>query len=132
MTGKLSTPRMAIVVQATLLTIFLLNDIVFADDKKPIPEAKEEINNWFNKNVKPFKDSKSTLDAELVKAEQDSKVVKVCKKGKGDFTTIADAIKSVPDDNKKRVVIIIEPGDYMRRSQLRIKSRLLLCTVQIL
>lgn len=80
-----------------------------------------EIDTWIATNVKEYsaalmEESKakgsSTLDPVLAAAQEEVKVIKVRKDGKGDFKTIAEAVKSIPNGNNKRKVIWIGPGDW--------------------
>lgn len=52
------------------------------------------------------------LDAELSAAEAGAARYVVSGDGKGKFRTITDAIKAVPEYNKKRVILDIRPGTY--------------------
>ncbi|KAH0452345.1 hypothetical protein IEQ34_019644 [Dendrobium chrysotoxum] len=60
------------------------------------------------------------LDLQLLWAEKNLRVVTVRKNGRGDFATISDAIESIPQRNKQRVVIRIGPGVY--REKVKIDS----------
>ncbi|KAL0908430.1 hypothetical protein M5K25_022924 [Dendrobium thyrsiflorum] len=60
------------------------------------------------------------LDLQLLWAEKNPRVVTVRKNGRGDFATISDAIESIPQRNKQRVVIRIGPGVY--REKVKIDS----------
>ncbi|CAL4891667.1 unnamed protein product [Urochloa decumbens] len=55
------------------------------------------------------------LDAELSAAEAGAVRYVVSPDGKGKFRTITDAIKAVPDKNKKRVILDIRPGTYKEK-----------------
>lgn len=59
------------------------------------------------------------LDAELSAAEAGMVRYVVSSDGKGNFKTITDAIKAVPEKNKKRTILDIKPGTYkyLGRSQ---------------
>lgn len=52
------------------------------------------------------------LDAELSAAEAGAARYVVSGDGKGKFRTITEAIKAVPEYNKKRVILDIRPGTY--------------------
>lgn len=52
------------------------------------------------------------VDAELSAAEAGAVRYVVSADGKGKFRTISDAIKAVPEKNKKRVILDIRPGTY--------------------
>uniref|UniRef100_A0A0E0MNM6 Pectinesterase n=1 Tax=Oryza punctata TaxID=4537 RepID=A0A0E0MNM6_ORYPU len=56
-----------------------------------------------------------TLDAELSAAEAGAARYVVSADGNGKFRTITDAIKAVPEYNKKRVILDIRPGTYREK-----------------
>ncbi|EXC21091.1 putative pectinesterase 50 [Morus notabilis] len=100
-------------VQAALLTILVATaTVVLANGDVPIPENEAQVNTWFNQNIRPFGERKGTLDPNLVKAEEGVKIIRVRKDGSEDFKKIADAIKTIPAWNTKRVIIDIGPGEY--------------------
>ncbi|KAF0887573.1 hypothetical protein E2562_002292 [Oryza meyeriana var. granulata] len=55
------------------------------------------------------------LDAEMSAAEAGAVRYVVSPDGKGKFRTIADAVKAVPEKNKKRVILDIRPGTYKEK-----------------
>ncbi|XP_020222880.1 pectinesterase PPME1 [Cajanus cajan] len=112
MTSKIST------IQVTLLLAYLTTQVVLSDDNVPIPANKAELDSWFKTNVGPLDQRKTTLDPKLVAAEEGAKVVKVMKDGSGEFKTITDAIKSVPDGNTKRVIFYIGAGNYNEKIKI--------------
>lgn len=81
-------------------------------DTVPCPSDKSQLNDWFNMNVRPFESRKGSLDSALESAEANPRVVKVNCDGSGDFKTINDAIKSIPNGNTNRVIISLGPGNY--------------------
>ncbi|XP_030935929.1 probable pectinesterase 48 [Quercus lobata] len=113
MAGKMVS---CIAVHAALMTFYLLvSTFVIADDNTPVPGDSSQISNWFQNNVKPFQQRKGSLDSELVQAEEGVKIIKVNINGGGDFTTITDAIKSIPAGNTKRVIVHIGHGVYKEK-----------------
>ena len=105
-----------IAVHAALVTFYLLvSTFVIADDNTPVPGDSSQISNWFQNNVKPFQQRKGSLDSELVQAEEGVKIIKVNINGGGDFTTITDAIKSIPAGNTKHVSLCILNMEYTKR-----------------
>ena len=54
----------------------------------------------------------SAVDAELSAAEAGAVRWVVSPDGKGKFRTINEAVKAVPEKNKKRVILDIRPGTY--------------------
>ena len=54
----------------------------------------------------------SAVDAELSAAEAGAVRWVVSPDGKGKFRTISEAVKAVPEKNKKRVILDIRPGTY--------------------
>lgn len=57
----------------------------------------------------------SVLEEKVVNAEKEKKVITVRQDGSGEFKTITDAVKSVPDGNTKRTMIDIGPGVYKEK-----------------
>src|SRR2546425_7463102 len=89
--------------------------IVSSDDTVPVPADKSQVSKWFEANVKPFAGRKASLDPALVAAEEKPKIIKVRKDGGGEFKTITDAVKSIPEKNTQRVIIDIGPGTYVEK-----------------
>ncbi|GMY22680.1 putative pectinesterase 63 [Fagus crenata] len=80
-------------VHAALTTFLLIVISVISDNTTPIPD-KSQLNTWFQNNVKPLSQRKTTLDPALVTGEEGPpKVIGVSKNG-GDFRCV-DAIKSI-------------------------------------
>ncbi|MED6162764.1 hypothetical protein PIB30_073623 [Stylosanthes scabra] len=101
------------------VTIFLTtSNVVLCDDNTPIPADKGQLDGWFNQNVGPLDQRKSSLDPSLVAAEEGSKVVKVMQDGSGDFKSITDAVNSIPSGNAKRVIIYIGAGKYNEKIRI--------------
>ncbi|XP_052185302.1 LOW QUALITY PROTEIN: pectinesterase 1-like [Diospyros lotus] len=97
---------LAILVAATTLPC------VISDDGAPMPATKAAIKGWFQQNVRSAI-SRKDLDPDLVEAEKGKpKIIKVKKDGSGDFKTITEALKSIPQGNKKRVVVHIGGGTH--------------------
>lgn len=101
-----------------LNTFLIVFHPTFSDDKIPIPKDKAQLKSWFEQNVKPLQSRKGTLDPVLEAAEAEPKVIRVMKKGGGDFTTIAEAVKSIPPKNDKRVIVFIGPGEYTEKIKM--------------
>merc|ERR1712076_205853 len=80
------------VIAATLLAA----TTVISDDATPIPAAEDQINSWFQANVKPFSSRKGALDPALEAAETAPKRIKVRLDGSGDFKSVTDALKGIP------------------------------------
>lgn len=104
-------------VQKAILTILLAaaTTAVMGNDYNAVPPNKSQLNSWFNQNVRPVNERKSTLDPALVKAEQSRRVITVRQDGKGNFKRITDAVNSVPSGNSRRVIIYIGPGQYREK-----------------
>ncbi|GMY06471.1 Pectinesterase PPME1 [Fagus crenata] len=114
MAGKLA----CIAVHAALTTFLLIATSVISNNTTPIPADKSQLNTWFQNNVKPLSQRKTTLDLALVAAEEGPpKVIRVSKNG-GDFKTVSDAIKSIPTGNSKRVIVHIGPGVYIEKIRI--------------
>ncbi|XP_059316091.1 pectinesterase 1-like [Lycium ferocissimum] len=108
------------VVETIIITIFLFNNIVgvFSDDSVSIPADKSQLNSWFDANVKPLDARKDTLDPALVAAEANRTIIKVMADGSGDFKTLTDAINSIPEGNKRRVIVSIGGGNYTEKVKI--------------
>uniref|UniRef100_A0A5B6ZZ97 pectinesterase n=1 Tax=Davidia involucrata TaxID=16924 RepID=A0A5B6ZZ97_DAVIN len=119
MAGKMTT----IAVKAAIAMILLAVPVVFSDDKAPIPASKTAVDTWYQANVKPYAESKATLDPALAAAEASPKVIKVRKDGSGDFKTVTDAINSIPADNKNRVIVWIGAGKYVEKIKIERTKR---------
>ncbi|EYU20154.1 hypothetical protein ABFS82_06G053800 [Erythranthe guttata] len=101
---------------AVLVTVLLSLPVARSGGgSEPIPADASQINSWFNKNVGDAASRKATLAPELAAAEANPKVIKVRADGSGDFKTINDAVKSIPDGNKNRVIVSIGPGKYKEK-----------------
>lgn len=114
MAGKIT----CFVFHAALTTIFLIATSVISDDTAPIPANKAQLSNWFNNNVKPYTHRKGSLEPALAKAEESPLVIKVSKAGGEKFTTITDAIKSIPAGNTRRVIVFIGAGEYKEKVKI--------------
>ncbi|KAL4375458.1 hypothetical protein HN51_009354 [Arachis hypogaea] len=111
-----SNTKVSLMVMVTI--ILTTSNVVLCDDKTPVPTDRGQLESWFNQNVGPLEQRKSTLDPALVAAEQGPKVVKVMQDGSGDFKTITDAVNSVPSGNAKRVIISIGAGNYNEKIKI--------------
>lgn len=54
----------------------------------------------------------STGTTEVQPAAVASRTIVVDQSGKGNYKTVQQAINAVPDNNKRRVIIVIRPGVY--------------------
>ncbi|XP_004239981.4 pectinesterase 1-like [Solanum lycopersicum] len=104
--------------ETIFLIILLFIPRVFSDDLVPIPADKSQLNSWFEANVKPLDARKDTLDPALVAAEANKTIIKVRTDGSGDFKTLTEAVKSIPEDNKRRVIIWIGGGNYTEKVKI--------------
>lgn len=66
----------------------------------------------YEKKLKDGNGTGKTVDADLSAAEAGKVRYVVSPDGKGRFRTIAEAVKAVPEKNKKRVILDIMPGTY--------------------
>ncbi|KAG5607411.1 hypothetical protein H5410_028903 [Solanum commersonii] len=105
--------------ETIVLTILLFIPRVFSDDTIPIPADKSQLSSWFEANVKPLDARKYTLDPALVAAEANKTIIKVRTDGSGDFKTLTEAVKSIPEGNKRRVIIWIGGEITLKKSKLR-------------
>ncbi|GAV72966.1 Pectinesterase domain-containing protein, partial [Cephalotus follicularis] len=91
---------------------------------KNIPSNSSKLESWIKHNIKEFHERKArisqgtrrpVLDQVLVRAEDDAQVIKVKKDGSGDFTTVTDAVESIPSGNNRRMVVWIGGGEYWEK-----------------
>ncbi|GMN52255.1 hypothetical protein TIFTF001_021398 [Ficus carica] len=61
------------------------------------------------------KDAVDSLDEKLKNAEMNKIRISVSQDGSGDFTTITQALNSIPPRNTRRVIITIKPGVYREK-----------------
>ncbi|XP_051137851.1 pectinesterase PPME1-like [Andrographis paniculata] len=80
-----------------------------------VPNEGSKLDTWFNKFVGTFESRKKQLLPELVAAETSRKVITVRQDGKGQFRSIKDAINSIPDGNKDRIIVAVGPGTYVEK-----------------
>ncbi|GLJ10580.1 hypothetical protein SUGI_0131060 [Cryptomeria japonica] len=59
--------------------------------------------------------SLSGLEKKLREAEKNKRVIIVCPSGRGDFTTIRDAVHSIDINNTRRTVVYIKAGIYREK-----------------
>ncbi|GFP87035.1 pectinesterase 2 [Phtheirospermum japonicum] len=104
-----------ITLETLVVTILLLIPIVRCNDNELIPADSSQLNSWFDRQVGASGARTSSVEPPLAAAEGKATVIKVRAGGGGDFKTIADAVKSVPAGNQKRVVISIGPGNYTEK-----------------
>ncbi|KAL2227298.1 UNVERIFIED_CONTAM: Pectinesterase 2 [Sesamum indicum] len=107
-----------IAVEVVFLTALLVLPIALSTNDEPIPADKAQLNSWFDRNVGPLASREGSLDPAVVEAEKNVTVVRVRTDGSGDFKTVTDAIKSVPQGNKHRVIISIGPGNYTEKVKI--------------
>ncbi|CAM8993378.1 unnamed protein product [Rhodiola kirilowii] len=103
------------------LALIFLSSVnrVLSDDNQPIPANAAKVESWFKENIGPLESRKATLDPKLVAAEAKPKRITVkASGGGGDFKTITDAIKSIPEGNTNRVIIEIAPGVYKEKVKI--------------
>ncbi|KAJ9678677.1 hypothetical protein PVL29_020765 [Vitis rotundifolia] len=112
-TTQIAFPATAVVA----LVLLLLPPIILADDLQ-IPNHKTQLTAWFGRTIKNYKLRRATLDPELVKAEDNVKIIKVSQSGGGDFKTVTDAVNSVPAGNTRRVIIWIGGGVYEEKIKI--------------
>ncbi|XP_059461545.1 pectinesterase PPME1-like [Corylus avellana] len=102
-----------IALHAALTTILLVATCVISDTL--IPADKSQVDAWFKNNVKPLTARQGSLDPALVKAEGAPRIISVSKSGGGNFKTVSDAVKSIPDGNTRRVIVHIGGGQYTEK-----------------
>ncbi|KAK6135569.1 hypothetical protein DH2020_030677 [Rehmannia glutinosa] len=104
-----------IALEAVLITILLFLPIVRCDDNEVIPADNSQIKTWFDRNVGAAASRDAVLSPAVATAEKNATVIKVRADGSGDYKTVTDAIKSIPDGNKNRVIVSIGPGNYTEK-----------------
>lgn len=102
---------------AIIVALFSAN-VVLSDDNAAVPAERAEVDSWFNSNIGPLEQRKSTLDPALVTAEANATIVKVNQDGSGDFKSITDAINSIPSGNTQRVILNIGGGNYQEKIKI--------------
>ncbi|KAJ9553305.1 hypothetical protein OSB04_017350 [Centaurea solstitialis] len=106
-----------------LNTILIILPPTISDDRVPIPQDRTQVKRWFRENVKPLAARRGTLDPELEAAEANPRIIRVMKEGGGDFRTINEAVKSIPQKNMQRVIVFIGPGEYREKIKMEREKR---------
>lgn len=57
----------------------------------------------------------AVLEERVVKAEAVKRIITVRQDGTGEFTTVTDAVESIPSGNSRRTIIKICPGIYREK-----------------
>ncbi|KAJ6993510.1 pectinesterase 63 [Populus alba x Populus x berolinensis] len=95
---------------------------------KLVPADISKVKAWVAKNINDFNDRKSNdskgiprivLDELLASAEDRLRLIRVAKDGFADFTTISDALETIPKDNKRRTIIQIGGGEYWEKITIK-------------
>ncbi|KAL5995765.1 hypothetical protein ACLOJK_025835 [Asimina triloba] len=107
-------------ISVTILTVSLLCIVAVVSASDVLfPADAADLGNWMATNVKPLdarmSDGGEPLEAELVEAEKNRRVITVRQDGSGDFKTVMDAVNSVPTGNTNRTIIRIGPGTYKEK-----------------
>ncbi|CAA0836664.1 Pectinesterase PPME1 [Striga hermonthica] len=100
---------------ALAAAVLLLLPISRGAAYEPIPVDASQLNSWFDRQIGASGPRSSSVDPPLAAAEGKATVIRVAEGGGGDFKTVTDAVKSVPDGNTNRVVISIGPGNYTEK-----------------
>ncbi|KAK6926247.1 Pectinesterase, catalytic [Dillenia turbinata] len=99
-----------------ILVTFSFIPVAFCGYTAALPSVRSQLGSWFQINVQHCTARKSKIDPALEAAEASPRIIKVNKKGGGDFMTITEALKSLPaGNNTKRVVIKIAGGVYTEK-----------------
>lgn len=96
------------------ILVFLVPNVT-SDDADPIPSDKSQLSAWFSKNVSPSWCRKGLDPALAIAESRPPKIIYVKQDGTGDFKTISDAIRSVPRNNRYRIIISIAGGNYVEK-----------------
>lgn len=78
----------------------------------------DNVNDFHFRNDEIASGINPDLDPQLRSADKNPRFITVRKDGKGKFTTISDAVDSIPQKNKRRVVIRIGPGVYREKVKI--------------
>ncbi|XP_028804285.1 pectinesterase 1-like [Neltuma alba] len=114
-------------IAAAVFMVAALITTVLSDDMLPVPGDKSQLTKWFNDNVKPLSSAQlemnnnkglRIINPKLAAAEKRVKVVKVKKDGSGDFKTVSDAIKAIPEGNRRRVIVYVGSGTYFEKIKI--------------
>lgn len=81
------------------------------------------LDTWISHTIQDFEERKAelangiaaTLGIHLQRAENRSRVITVRQDGTGDFRTVTEAVDSIPNRNRRRIVIKIGPGAYREK-----------------
>ncbi|KAG6590056.1 putative pectinesterase 50, partial [Cucurbita argyrosperma subsp. sororia] len=104
-----------------LITILIPAAIVVEARTKTIPAEPSQLDEWIAHNMREYRQRKAnetgakTLDPRLAKAEDCARLITVKQDGQGNFSTITQAIDSIPSGNRERVVVWIGGGTYREK-----------------
>ncbi|MCL7022114.1 hypothetical protein MKW94_020887 [Papaver nudicaule] len=83
----------------------------------PFPSDPAALSTWESSNILPFsaRANDPELDPAIKEAEKSPVTIRVRKDGSGQFKTVTEAVNSIPEQNKKRAIIVIGPGTYVEK-----------------
>lgn len=126
--GRMSRPAVAssfpatvAIALAVIQLVFVIPAAVVEAHTKTIPADASKLDAWIAHNLKEFNHRKAkdtgvkALDRRLAKAEDNVRLITVRKDGRGNFSTITEAIESIPAGNRRRVVVWIGDGVYREK-----------------
>lgn len=111
---------MGVMLQLIIL-IIIPSTVVVEAHTKTIPADSSKLDEWIGHNMKEYNDRKTNetgikaLDRRLAEAEDCVQLITVRKDGRGNFSTITEAIDSIPSGNRRRVVVWIGGGVYREK-----------------
>lgn len=127
---KVKHSTMAYEIKQFVILVSVLRTIILSSQLIPsvvckgtvIPFEKSKLDDWNSRSIKDYNErktklnhAKSALYHVLAAAEARVMVLTVRKDGNGDFKTVTDAIRCVPEGNSHRVVINIGGGEYREK-----------------
>ncbi|XP_054790689.1 putative pectinesterase 63 [Prosopis cineraria] len=124
MAAKATSSSTIIIVAAFIAALITGTNIttVVSDDTAPVPGDKSQLNKWFKENVKPLSTQlrrrRTMIQPSVAEAEKRVRMVKVMKDGSGDFRTVTAAINSIPEGNRRRVIVYIGSGTYYEKIKI--------------
>lgn len=129
---KVKHSTMAYEIKQFVILVSVLRTIILSSQLIPsvvckgtvIPFEKSKLDDWNSRSIKDYNErktklnhAKSALYHVLAAAEARVMVITVRKDGNGDFKTVIDAIRCVPEGNSHRDLTLVE-GSTERRSSL--------------
>ncbi|KAL0558587.1 hypothetical protein IC582_003164 [Cucumis melo] len=117
-----ATVALALAMMFQLIILITIPSTVLVEARtKTIPADSSKLDEWIAHNMREYNDRKmnetgiKALDRRLAEAEDCVRLITVRKDGRGNFSTITEAIESIPSGNRRRVVVWIGGGVYREK-----------------